>query len=279
MGRAAGGDDRRHLAVDAIHLHRAARGDRDGAARADRGSRRGRRQPVADLLEDHLSADPAGDHDRGADPHHRGLQDRRPAERPDQRRTRNRDRIADASCLHHLASPRHRGLRGGRLHAADRRHLRRRVLRQPFPPSRDGDGLSAMAVIRRRSGSVSATTVSLPAMVLSYVALLAWTFVVLFPLYWLVVTALKTPLEVNAGPFYIPFRDFKPTLDSWHYIFYDLRDDTFRPYLNTVVVGLTSTTITVLLGSMAAYGLERMKYRVGAGAIASFVGALAVAVA
>ena len=118
---------------------------------------------------------------------------------------------------------------------------------------------------------MSATTVSLPAMVLSYVALLAWTFVVLFPLYWLVVTALKTPLEVNAGPFYIPFRDFKPTLDSWHYIFYDLREDTFRPYLNTVVVGLTSTAITVLLGSMAAYGLVRMRYRVGYGAIASFV--------
>ena len=116
-------------------------------------------------------------------------------------------------------------------------------------------------------------------MTLSYIALFAWTFVVLFPLYWLAVTALKTPLEVNAGPFYIPWRDFQPTLDSWHYIFFDLREDTFRPYTNTVVVGLTSTAITVLLGSMAAYGLVRMRYRVGYGAIASFVVALAIAVA
>src|SRR5207249_3469598 len=83
------------------------------------------------------------------------------------------------------------------------------------------------------------------------------------PLYWLAVTALKTPLDVNGGPFYVPWRDFQPTLDSWHYIFFDLREDTFRPYLNTVVVGLTSTAITVLLGSMAAYGLVRMRYRVG----------------
>ncbi len=135
-----------------------------------------------------------------------------------------------------------------------------------------------MASIRRRGGSVSTTSISFPAMTLSYIALFAWTFVVLFPLYWLAVTALKTPLEVNGGPFYIPWRDFQPTLDSWHYIFFDLREDTFRPYTNTVVVGLTSTAITVLLGSMAAYALVRMRYQVGFGAIGSFVIALAIAV-
>jgi len=116
-------------------------------------------------------------------------------------------------------------------------------------------------------------------MVVSYALLVAWALVVLFPLYWLATTSLKTPLDVNGGPFYIPFRDFQPTLESWRYIFVDLADDTFRPYLNTVVVGLTSTAITLLLGSMAAYGLVRMKYRVHIGAIASFVLALAGAVA
>jgi multiple sugar transport system permease protein len=118
----------------------------------------------------------------------------------------------------------------------------------------------------------------LPSMTLSYLLLFAWTFVVLFPLYWLAITAFKTPLDVNSGPFYIPFRDFKPVLDSWHYIFVDLGEDTFRPYLNTVVVGLTSTAITVLLGSMAAYGLVRMRYRVSLGAIASFAVGVALAV-
>ena len=135
-----------------------------------------------------------------------------------------------------------------------------------------------MAMIRRRRQSVSIDTVSLPTMTLSYLLLFAWAFVVLFPLYWIAITAFKTPLDVNNGPFYIPFRDFKPTLDSWHYIFVDLGEDTFRPYLNTVVVGLTSTAITVLLGSMAAYGLVRMKYRVSLGAIASFAAGVALAV-
>ena len=125
---------------------------------------------------------------------------------------------------------------------------------------------------------MSATSIGMPTMVVSYLLLFAWTFVVLFPLYWLAITGFKTPLEVNAGPFYIPWRDFQPTLDSWHYIFFDLRDDTFRPYTNTVVVGLTSTTIALLLGSMAAYGLVRMRYRVSYGAIASFATGVAVAI-
>jgi len=115
-------------------------------------------------------------------------------------------------------------------------------------------------------------------MAVSYLLLFAWTFVVLFPLYWLAITSLKTPLAVNAGPFYIPWHDFQPTLDAWHYIFFDLREDTFRPYLNTVVVGLTSTTITVILGSMAAYGLVRMRYRVSLGAILSFAAGVALVV-
>ena len=136
-----------------------------------------------------------------------------------------------------------------------------------------------MAVMRgwRRYSSIHRPS---PAgMVVSYLLLGAWAIVVLFPLYWLAITSLKTPIQVNGGPFYIPFRDFQPTLESWRYIIVDLGADTFRPYLNTVVVGLTSTTITVLLGSMAAYGLVRMRYRVRLGAVACFIGALAVAVA
>ena len=135
-----------------------------------------------------------------------------------------------------------------------------------------------MALARRRQNSVSTTTIPIPTMLVSYILLFAWAFVVLFPLYWLAVTSLKTPLDVNDGPFYIPWRDFQPTLENWRYIFVDLGPDTFRPYTNTVVVGLTSTTITLILGSMAAYGLVRMRYQVSFGAIASFVAGAALAV-
>src|SRR4051794_1756586 len=104
-------------------------------------------------------------------------------------------------------------------------------------------------------------------MLISYVLLAVWAFVVLFPLYWLVVTSFKLPIDVNSGPFYIPFVDFKPVLDNWHYIFFDLANDTFRPYWNTIVVSLTSTALALFLGTTAAYALTRFTYRPRVGGI------------
>ena len=133
----------------------------------------------------------------------------------------------------------------------------------------------ALAILRRRSRSIN-TPPPLGALG-SYLALGFWAFVVLFPLYWLAVTSLKLPIDVNSGPFYLPFADFKPTLENWRYIFVDLRDDTFRPYLNTVVIATTSTVLALVIGSMAAYGLARLQYRPRLGAIGVFIGCAALA--
>ena len=50
----------------------------------------------------------------------------------------------------------------------------------------------------------------------------------------------------------MPFVDFQPTMDNWHYIFFDLRNDTLRPYINTIVVGFVSSLLALTLGSTAA---------------------------
>src|SRR6266536_818667 len=86
----------------------------------------------------------------------------------------------------------------------------------------------------------------------AYLILGSWALVVLFPLYWLAITSFKLPIQVNKGPVYLPFVDFHPSLDAWHYIFVDLRDDTLRPYVNSVVVAVGSSTLAMLLGSTAA---------------------------
>jgi multiple sugar transport system permease protein len=126
---------------------------------------------------------------------------------------------------------------------------------------------------RRRS----ATDLSPPAKFGAFALLLVWAFVVLFPVYWLFVTSFKTPYEVDKGPFYFPFIDFQPTLDAWKYILFDLGNDTLRPYLNTVIVGLTSSVIALILGSLAAYALVRFTYRPRVGMIALFIGSMAFA--
>jgi multiple sugar transport system permease protein len=129
---------------------------------------------------------------------------------------------------------------------------------------------SIQATRRRRQRS----PLDLPplAKIVSYVLLVVWTVVVLFPLYWLVVTSFKVPIQVDSGPVYVPFVDFQPTLDNWHYILVDLGNDTIRPYINTVVVGFASATLTLLLGSLAAYALVRFQFQPRLGAIGSFIG-------
>jgi len=116
-----------------------------------------------------------------------------------------------------------------------------------------------------------------PGKLAAYLILGAWALVVLFPLYWLAITSFKTPLQVNAGPVFLPFVDFQPTLDAWHYIFVDLRGDTVRPYINTVVVALGSSTLALLLGSAAAYALIRFPFRPRVGVIALFAGCVLLA--
>lgn len=115
------------------------------------------------------------------------------------------------------------------------------------------------------------------AKLVTYALLLAWTFVVLFPLYWLVVTAFKQPVQVNLGPVYVPFLDFQPTLDNWRYILVDLRNDTIRPFVNSLIVAFGSAFIATAVGSTAAYALVRFRYSPPIGMIGLVIGTLAYA--
>jgi len=142
----------------------------------------------------------------------------------------------------------------------------------------------SVAVARRRTffrnpfRRKSVLELSTGGKIVAYVSLIAWTLIVLFPMYWLPLTSLKTPIQVNAGPFFIPFVDFQPTGDNWHYVFVDIGSDTLRPYINTVIVGLTSATISVVLGSLAAYGMVRFRYRPRVGMIVLGIGTVAFSI-
>ncbi len=116
--------------------------------------------------------------------------------------------------------------------------------------------------------------------VATYAVLFFWTLVVLFPLYWVVVTSLKAQIVVDTGPFYLPFIDFQPTLSAWDFMLFE--NNTVGPYINSVVVSLGSTFLAVLIGSLAAYALVRIRFQVKLAAVACFIlllAAIIVAVA
>jgi multiple sugar transport system permease protein len=98
---------------------------------------------------------------------------------------------------------------------------------------------------------------------LVYAVLAVWSLIIFFPLYWLVITAFKGPLSTNSGATFIPWVDFTPELRGWDYLFGDNRDVVMKPFLNSVVVSLSSALGALVIGSMAGYALARFPFRFG----------------
>jgi len=91
---------------------------------------------------------------------------------------------------------------------------------------------------------------------------LVWLFFAAFPLYWVLVTAFKPPLAVSQGPTYIPFVDFRPTVQAFRDAFAGLRGDFIGPIVSSILVSVTATVLSVFLGTMAAYALVRFTFRI-----------------
>jgi multiple sugar transport system permease protein len=91
---------------------------------------------------------------------------------------------------------------------------------------------------------------------------LLWLLLTLFPLYWTIVTAFKTPPAVFGGPTYLPFIDFQPSLEGLREVIAGERGDIIRPLVNSALISITATAIATLLGAMAAYALARFDFAV-----------------
>ncbi|MBC7813309.1 MAG: carbohydrate ABC transporter permease [Burkholderiales bacterium] len=95
----------------------------------------------------------------------------------------------------------------------------------------------------------------------SYLILGFWSFVVIFPFYWLLVTAFKLPVDVSSGPKYIPFVDYQPTGQHWQTLFTGVQGDTtIRHFRNSLIVSTGSTFLAVVVGAMGGYALSRFQY-------------------
>ena len=132
------------------------------------------------------------------------------------------------------------------------------------------------SLIRRLFEAESLEEMAIAPKIGVYAALALWTLVVLFPLYWVLVTSFKIEVQVDSGPFYLPFVDFTPTLDAWNFML--LQNNTLGPYLNSVIVALSSTLLALLFGSLAAYALVRIRFQVKLAAILSFIVLLAAVI-
>jgi multiple sugar transport system permease protein len=109
---------------------------------------------------------------------------------------------------------------------------------------------------------------------IQYGILLLWSLFMLFPIYWTFASSLKTPVDVFAKP---PKWFFWPTWHNYAVVFgltipTELEGMTqemagagqsqFPRYLlNTVIISVGSTLLSLLLGCTAAYALARSQLR------------------
>lgn len=106
---------------------------------------------------------------------------------------------------------------------------------------------------------------------LIYSALLLWTFISLFPIYWTISTTFKTAPDVTQGHL-IPWLDFEPDWKGLRSLGLSpdtifetstVRDEFLKRFINSVVTSLGASVLAVVIGSLAAYGLSRFTYRFG----------------
>ncbi len=97
-----------------------------------------------------------------------------------------------------------------------------------------------------------------------YVAVVLWGAFVVTPLLWALMTSFKTANGVTAGPTYLPWLQYQPSLNGWRSLFGGVGGiDIVKPYLDSLVVTCTATVVSIVLGTLAAYGLSRFTYKAG----------------
>jgi multiple sugar transport system permease protein len=123
---------------------------------------------------------------------------------------------------------------------------------------------------RRAQGGTS-DVARITSRVLIYGALILWTFISLFPIYWTVTTSFKTAVNVTQGHI-VPFIDFMPDWRGWRSLglspdtigqISTVRDEFLKRFENSVIASLGASALAVVIGSLAAYGLSRFDYKFG----------------
>jgi multiple sugar transport system permease protein len=95
--------------------------------------------------------------------------------------------------------------------------------------------------------------------VVLYLPLLCFVIILLFPFYWMVMTAFKPNAELYNLTDHNPFWISSPTLD---HIYHLLFNTAYPRWLwTTMMVAVASTFLSLLASTLAAYAIQRLRFR------------------
>jgi multiple sugar transport system permease protein len=101
-------------------------------------------------------------------------------------------------------------------------------------------------------------------MTFKYTVIALWACFVAGPFMWAATTSFKDANGVQGGATYVPWMQYKPSLTGWHNIFGGAGGiDVVRPFFNSAIITISASVISLILGSLAAYGLSRYRFKLG----------------
>lgn len=92
--------------------------------------------------------------------------------------------------------------------------------------------------------------------ILALGALILYTAFALFPLFWIFLMSIKTPIDIIASP---PKFIFNPTLQNYADVL--SRPAFLQPFKNSIIVTFGALFLSLIISLPAAYALARMKFR------------------
>ncbi|WP_370638360.1 carbohydrate ABC transporter permease [Aurantimonas sp. VKM B-3413] len=91
-----------------------------------------------------------------------------------------------------------------------------------------------------------------------YLPLAVFVFVLLFPFYWMAITAVKPDHQLTNYTDYSPFWVVQPTLEHIRFLLFET---SYPGWLwNTMLVAVASTAISLAASVFAAYAIERIRF-------------------
>lgn len=101
-----------------------------------------------------------------------------------------------------------------------------------------------------------------------YVLIVLWTIIALFPIYWVITTSLKNPVDVITSP--PKFFNFSPTVDNYRVVLGlakytglgEIARVDFIEYLkNSLIIVPVAVLLSLVIGLPAAYAMARFRFK------------------
>jgi multiple sugar transport system permease protein len=121
------------------------------------------------------------------------------------------------------------------------------------------DSVAQASAVAKAAPDTMAWDSGLRRLMMIYLPLACFVIILLFPFYWMAITSFKPNAELMNFREHNPFWTSSPTLAHVKHLLFDTAYP--RWLWTTMLVAIGSTTLSLLASTLAAYAIERLRFR------------------